>query len=198
MVNSSQQDYGAIALDPDLLSTPFKVQTNWHVITGAISSGITTLIGQLADQGFQTVPEAPRQYMEQEMAKGRSIDEIRGNPTALQSSINNMWLRYEHGLRPNELLFLDRAFPDALAFCRVNGLNPNEILADCFTYRYASVFILDRLPIHQDGVRYHDDLSADLIDEWLERDYTALGYNSVRVPVLPVEDRLAFILDRLT
>jgi predicted ATPase len=197
MVNSSQQEYGAAALDPDLLSTPFMVQTNWHVITGAISSGITTLIGQLADQGFQTVPEAPRQYMEQEMAKGRSIDAIRANPAVLQRGINDIWRSYEHGLSPDEVLFLDRALPDALAFSRVNGLNPNELLADCFAHHYASVFILDRLPVHQDGVRYHDDLAADLIEQWLARDYTALGYNLVRVPVLPVEERSAFVLENL-
>ena len=197
MVNSSQQDFGATSLDPDLLSTPFKEQTNWHVITGAISSGITTLIGQLADQGFQTVPEAARQYMEQEMAKGRSIDAIRANPAVLQRGINDIWRSYEHGLSPDEVLFLDRAFPDALAFCRVNGLNPNELLADCFTHHYASVFILDRLPVHQDGVRYHDNLTADLIEKWLVHDYTALGYKLLRVPVMKVEERSAFILQNL-
>jgi hypothetical protein len=58
-------------LDLGLLSTPFRVQTNWHVRTGAVSSGITTLIDQLADRGFQTVPEATRLYIEEEMAKGR-------------------------------------------------------------------------------------------------------------------------------
>ena len=36
---------------------PFKVQTNWHVITGAPCSGKTTLIEQLADKGFKIFPE---------------------------------------------------------------------------------------------------------------------------------------------
>lgn len=197
MPDRPQPDFRAAALDPHVLSTPCGVQTSWHVITGAISSGITTLIEQLAGRGFRTVPEAARHYIEQEMAKGRTIDEIRQNPTALQRSINDLWLSYEHRLRPNELLFLDRALPDALAFCRVNGLDPNEILADCLCYRYASVFILERLPVHRDGVRYHDEVTADLIDQWLMRDYTALGYQVVRVPVLPVEERLAFILEQL-
>ena len=40
----------SIELDPDLLSTPFGVQTNWHVITGAAGSGKTTLIDLLADK----------------------------------------------------------------------------------------------------------------------------------------------------
>jgi hypothetical protein len=43
MPNDSQHDPRTIELDPDLLSAPFRVQTNWHVITGAACSGKTTL-----------------------------------------------------------------------------------------------------------------------------------------------------------
>ena len=198
MLDSPEHDYRFTELDPALLSTPFEVQTNWHVITGTLSSGKSTLIGQLANRGFQIVPEAARLYIEGELAKGRTMDEIRRDPAALQRGVNAMTLRVEQGLRADDVLFLDRALPDALAFCRANGLNPNEILADCFHHRYASVFLLDRLPIKQDGVRFHDDLTADLIDEWHARDYSALGYDVVRVPVLAPEERLAFVLERLS
>jgi predicted ATPase len=198
MLDSPEHDYRFTELDPALLSTPFEVQTNWHVITGTLSSGKSTLIGQLAKRGFQIVPEAARLYIEGELAKGRTMDEIRRDPAALQRGVNAMTLRVEQGLRADDVLFLDRALPDTLAFCRANGLNPNEILADCFHHRYASVFLLDRLPIKQDGVRFHDDLTADLIDEWHARDYSALGYDVVRVPVLAPEERLAFVLERLS
>jgi predicted ATPase len=198
MLDRPQHDFGTAELDPHLLSTPFGVQTNWHVITGTVSSGITTLIGQFADRGFPTVPETARLYIEREMAKGRTIDEIRENPAALQRSLNAAWLRTELALRADDVLFLDRAFPDALAFCRANGLNPNEILADCFHHRYASVFLLDRFPVEKDGVRYHDDVAAELIDEWLAGDYSALGYPVVRVLVLSLQERLAFVLERLS
>ena len=198
MLDSPQHDFMTTELDPDLLSTPFQVQTNWHVITGTVSSGKTTLIDQLADKGYRTIPEAARLYIEREMAKGRTIDEIRENPAALQRSLNDMMLRVEQGLRANDVLFLDQAFPDALAFCRANGLNPNGILSECFYHRYASVFLLDRFPVEQDGIRFHDDVTAELIDEWLARDYSALGYSVVRVPVLSPKDRLAFVLERLS
>jgi predicted ATPase len=198
MMDHLENDFRTTELDPDLLSTPFGVQTNWHVITGTVSSGITTLIDQLADRGFQTVPEAGRQYIEGEIAKGRTIGEIQENPAALQRGLNDMWLRIEDGLGANDVLFLDRGFPDALAFCRANRLNPNEILADCFHHRYASVFLLDRFPVEQDGIRFHDEATADLIAEWLARDYSALGYCVVRVPVLSPEERLAFVLERLS
>jgi len=198
MLDSTEHDCRSTELDPDLLSTPFAVETNWHVITGTLSSGKSTLIAQLAERGFQTIPETARLYIERERAKGRTIDEIREDPAALQRGVNDMMLRTERGLRANDVLFLDRAFPDALAFCRANGLNPNEILADCFHHRYASVFLLDRFPVEQDGIRFHDDVTADLIEEWHARDYSALGYDVVRVPVLAPEERIAFVLGKLS
>ena len=104
----------------------------------------------------------------------------------------------ERGLQAAERLFLDRALPDACAFYRFAGMNPNEVLLDCFQHRYASVFMLDRFPYQQDGVRGGDDTYADYFDSWMERDYTALGYEVVRVPVLPPEERLAFVLETLS
>ena len=116
MLDSTQHDFRTIGLDPDLLSTPFRFQTNWHVITGSTCSGKTTLVDQLADNGFQTVAETARQHFEREMAKGRTIDEIRENPTALTRGLIDVMLEVELGLSANDVLFLDRAFPDALAF----------------------------------------------------------------------------------
>jgi predicted ATPase len=130
------------------------------------------------------------------LAKGRTVDDIVGNE-ADQRRIDDMQLRTEHGLRAIDVAFLDRAFPDSLTMRRAVGLNPNTILADCFHYRYASVCILDRLPLQKDGLRIEDDAFAEFVDEWFTRDYTALGYGIVRVPVLSIDERLAFIFDRL-
>lgn len=198
MPDNSQHYLRTTELDPDLLSTPFEVQTNWHVIAGAQSSGKTTLIDQLADQGFRTVPEGARLCLEREMARGRTIDEIHENIVALQHDIVNTQLRIEGELRATDVAFLDRAIPDCLAWWRVYGLNPNDILAECFRYRYASVFVLDRLPIQGNGLRPEDEALAAFIDEWIRRDYLALRYWVVRVPVLSPQERLAFVLERLS
>jgi predicted ATPase len=198
MPDSSQHDFRTTELDPDLLSTPFGGQTNWHVITGAPSSGKSTLIDQLADRGFQTVPEAGRQYVEREMAKGRTIDEIRENMAAIQIATKDMQLEIEHGLRENDVLFLDGAVPGSLAWYRAFGLNPNEILLECFHHRYASVFILDPLPFQEDGARNEDAPIVGYLDEWLTRDYSAMDYRVMRVPVLSLQERLAFVLERLS
>ncbi len=198
MFGSFQHDFRDTELNPDLLSTPFKVQTNWHVITGASCSGKTTLIDQLADKGFRTGPEAARQYFESELAKGWTIDEIREDRATITCQVHDMMVKREIGLRTNEVIFFDRALPDSFAFYRFAGLNPNEILLDCFQHHYASVFLLNRLPYQQDGVRVADDPTAAYFESWTSRDYSALGYNIVRVPVLSPEERLAFVLERLS
>jgi predicted ATPase len=197
MVDRSQHDLGAVELDPQLLATPFRVQTNWHVITGAACCGKTTLIDLLADQGFQTVPETARQLMEGEMARGRTIEEIFEGGAAFERILMDVQQGIEHGLRETEVIFLDRALPDCLTFFRIFGLNPNDILAECLHHRYASVFVLDLLPFQLDGARIKDDTYTVVLDEWLERDYTALGYDVVRVPVLSPHERLEFVLERL-
>lgn len=198
MNDSTQHRFRTTGLDPELLATPIKVQTNWHVMTGAACCGKTTLIDLLADQGFHTVPETARQLMEREMASGRTIEEIFEGGAAFERRVMDVQQAVEHRLQETEVIFLDRALPDCLTFFRTFGLNPNEILAECLHHRYASVFILDLLPFQLDGARIEDDTYTVVLDEWLERDYGALGYDVVRVPVLSPQRRLEFVLERLS
>jgi predicted ATPase len=198
MPGISPRKYTTTNLAPDLLSTPFDLQTKWFVITGAPSCGKTTLIDLLAAEGYRTVPEWAREYMEREIAGGRTIAEIHADGVALQRLFFDKQLEIEQELPATEVLFLDGAAPGSLAWFRVFGLNPNEILPGCFRHRYASVFILDRLPQQQDGLRFEDEIMPDFLDQWLERDYRALGYDPVRIPVLPPEERLAFVLRELS
>lgn len=198
MTGVSPPDYRDTALSEDLLSRPFDIQTKWCVITGASCSGKTTLIEMLAENGFRTVPEAGRKYFERELAKGRAIEEIRADPAAFTPQIYEVMLAHERGLRAAETVFLDRALPDGFAFYRLAGLDPNQILPDCFQNRYACVFLLDRLPYLRDGVRVADDETAAYLESWINRDYRALGYQVIRVPVLLPEERFEYVLKKLS
>jgi predicted ATPase len=149
----------------------------------------------LADSGFQTAPEAARLYFEREVATGRTVEEIRGDSIPCIQGIIDMMLEFERGFFPYEIVFLDRGCPDVLAFCRQFGVDPNDFLPDCFHHQYASIFLLDRFPVHLNGIRVEDEAAADYLDKWHYRDYIALGYQVVRVPVLPPEERLAFVFE---
>ena len=195
MPKKSQNTFRNKMLTPDLITARFKVQTNWHVITGAPCSGKTTLIELLEKEGFHTVPEAGREFFECEFAKGRTLDEIRGDPAKITRQIYEIMKEREIGQRVDEVTFFDRGLPDAPAFYRMAGMDPDEVIPDCFQHRYASVFILDRLPYQLDGVRAADDETAAYFDVWTERDYIAVGYEVVRVPVLPPIERLHLVLE---
>jgi len=97
------------------------------VITRAACSGKTTLIDLLTDKGFQTIPETGRQYIDREMARGRTIDEIFESEAA-ERGMKDLQLRIEHGLRAIEVVFLDRALSNSLTYHRASGLNPKRIL----------------------------------------------------------------------
>lgn len=198
MIDPQHPDSQVTELNPALLSAPFGIQTNWHVITGAPCCGKTTLIRQLAMKGFKTVTEVGREFVEREIAQGLTLEEIRANGIAFDRVIKELQLRVERGLRPEDVLFLDRGLPDSLAFFRLAGLDPNEILPECFHHRYASVFILERFTTQKDCARIEDDLTAEFLGNWHAHDYSSLGYDVVRVPVLPPEERLAFVLERLS
>jgi predicted ATPase len=197
MPESPSHEFKNAALDPALLSTPYRAKTNWHIITGAPCCGKTTLIHQLAEEGYQTLPEMARVYFDLEKAKGRTIPEILADLVSTQHSIAGLQLSFEDELDPEETVFLDRGLPDCLAWHRNAGMDPNELLPDCFRHRYASVFILDLLPYVGDGAREYDTAEVDYLDRQLANDYRALGYAVVRVPVLPPPERLAFVLENL-
>ena len=189
-------DFVTSELNLDLLPEK-RIRTKWNVISGAPCSGKTTLIERFEAMGYRTVPETARQFIDGEFSRGRTIQELRGDEAAFQRRLLDVRLKVEQDLEPDEVLFLDRAMPEVITFYRAIGLDPNEILPECTLYTYASVFILDRLPLLKDGVRTEDDAVSDFHDEWLYRDYRALGYEVIRVSVMPVPDRIDFILGKL-
>jgi len=196
MSGSCQQDYRFSELDPEMLLTPFQVETKWHVITGAPSCGKTTLIDMLAEKGFQILPEIAHQYIEDALASGQTYQDIFRDRFSLQKVLIELQIKAEKGLIPQKVTFLDRALPDNLSFNRFTGMDPNQLLRDCFCRRYASVFILDPLPYQTDGIRDIDAPHAAFLDEWLNRDYRSLGYDMIRVPVLSPQERMGYVLER--
>ncbi len=187
------------ALDPELLKTPFEVETDWHVLTGAACTGKTTLLTLLSNQGYPVLAESARIYFDREFARGQTLQQIRADDRRLQYNIAALQMEYEAGLDPGTVTFLDRGLPDSLPFLRLSGADPNQLLGNCFHYRYRSVFLLERLPTRRDqALGPEDEAASAFLDEWLERDYTALGYRVVRVPVIPPQERLDFILQAVS
>lgn len=175
----------------------FKIKTRWCVITGAPSSGKTSVIEVLARRGYATEPEVARELIEECLKKGEKLEDLRKRNEWLQNEILRLKLDRERRQDPHRLVFLDRGIPDSLTYFRIAGLSLSAVVGAAREFRYAAVFIFDRLPLIRDGVRSESDEIARQIDLALERDYTELGYHPVRVPVMPIEARADFILSAL-
>ena len=53
--------------------------THWYVITGAPSSGKTTLLRELEKAGYRVIHEVARTIIESELAQGRTLKQIRSD-----------------------------------------------------------------------------------------------------------------------
>ncbi len=177
------------------------IPTNWYVITGAPSSGTTTLVNRLAHMGYMTVPETARMVIDEEVSKGKTIDEIRSDEMSFQTAIAEAKAEIYRVLPPEQLTFLTRSLEaDTIAFMpwhTSSAKDTGRTLTIVRNHRYKGVFLLDRLPVKNDYARIEDDQRARNIDALLEAALKLFNYNPIRIPVMPVTERAEFVLDHL-
>jgi predicted ATPase len=172
--------------------------TNWYVITGGPSSGKTTTVNLLRDRGFTTTIEHARHYIDLRRVGGESVEEIRARQHEFQRGVLDMQLEQEAALDPDQVVFLDRALPDSLAYYRFLDLEPDPRLLEALAKAsYKKAFILDLLPLASDYARTEDETAQRTIHHLITEVYAALPFPVVRVPAMDPNDRIDFILERL-
>lgn len=173
-------------------------QTNWYVITGGPSSGKTTTVNLLAKRGYKTTIEHARHYLDTQRADGKTVREVRDHQTEFQLGVLDMQIEQERSLSPADVVFLDRAIPDALAYYRFLDLAPDEKLLDAMrAVSYKKIFILDNLPLIKDYARTEDAAAQKKIHDLITEVYESLPFPAVHVPVLPPEERVDYVLNEL-
>ena len=174
------------------------MKTNWYVITGGPSSGKTTTVNLLKELGYKTTIEHARHYIDTQKVTGKTVEEIRGNQVAFQHGILDMQIEQERTLLPDDVVFLDRAIPDALAYYRFLGLPEDEKLREALQKScYSKIFILDPLPLVKDYARTEDSAAQKKIQALITEVYKSLSCPVIHVPVLPPDERVDFILENI-
>ena len=173
-------------------------QTNWYVITGGPGSGKTTTVQMLRNRGYKTTIEHARHYIDTQRISGRTVENIRKNQMEFQTGARNMQIEQEAYLSPAEIIFLDRALPDSLAYYRFLNLPVDERLNELLKkVSYKKIFILDFLPLVNDYARLEDGEAQKKIHSLITEVYESLPFPVVHVPVLRPEERIDFILKNL-
>lgn len=169
-------------------------ETNWYVITGAPCSGKSAVIQMLAQRGFEVVHETARAFIDSQLACGYTLEKIKSDILSFERHILIEKVRIEKRLPRQQIHFLDRAVPDSVAYYQIEGLDGTEPLSYSRHVRYKGVFLFERLAFETDAVRTEDSELAERIELLLEKCYQQLGYTINRVPVMPIERRVEWVL----
>ena len=176
------------------------------VLTGGPCSGKTTLINELKQRGFITLDEIARKVFEER--KGFALDAT--EMAERQRRILERQLDAERGLEGkydytdehNDVVhdaFLDRGLVDCVAYAHTAfGFVPDDFYKVPLRMRYGGIFVLERFPFVNDGIRAEkDDAEAQKLHDSIINCYCAYGYRPVIVPRMGAAERADFILEHI-
>lgn len=163
-----------------------------YVFAGAAYAGKTTMLNEMAKLGFQTVPEAARQVIEEQLAgNGTMLPWV--NMRGFELLCLERMLDAESKLNDG-IVFFDRALPDLLAYHKVYNACP-ECIEHVKSSYYNGIFFLDMLPgYEEDNVRQLDIKHETMMHRLLEDAYAGQGNRIIKVPVMSIEKRVEIVL----
>jgi predicted ATPase len=171
------------------------------VLIGGPSSGKTTLIEKLKENGHVCYPEVSREVIKEAQEKG--IEQLFLEQPLLFSELLLEGRKRQFHLANKEeadIVFLDRGIPDVLAYMHYIGDSyPAFFDEACKEHLYSKIFILPTWKeiYISDEERYESYEQALLIQEHLVETYQKYGYELIKVPKDTVENRVQFILNQL-
>ena len=170
------------------------------VITGAPSTGKTTIINALKKEGYSCAEEISRELIAEQIDIGGNIlpwkDQI-----AFENQIANR--RYKQYLTSPEncICFFDRSSIDCIAYLKANNLETSaeilEIIKNCefnsnifYTPIWKEIYT-------NDSERKESIESAITIEKSLLETYNFFGYTLIEIPKLTTGERVDFILSKI-
>ena len=179
-----------------------KKTNNWYVITGGPCAGKTSLLEVMAKRGYHVEFEIARIYIDEQIALGKSLQEIRRDESAFQKEILKRKFELEKTLSRDELILFDRGILDTIAYYELIGLSKDaeKLRKTIKITNYKKIFLLDLLDFKQDYARVEDKETAYKIQKLLGKSYQELGFEVTTVPVpisKNIEERADFIIKNL-
>lgn len=171
------------------------------VVTGGPGSGKSSLIDALRRRGFQSMPEAGRAIIQ---------DQVRIGGTSLPWADRTMFaelmlcweLRSWHeASKMNGPVLMDRGMADVYGYLTLCDLPvPAHVIAAAMEFRYnVKVFIAPYWEeiFSQDAERKQDRKEAEATGAVMAEIYARLGYQLVELPRDTVETRADFVMHNL-
>jgi predicted ATPase len=177
------------------------VTDHLFVITGGPGSGKSSLVEALTRSGLQHMPEAGRAIIQDQVSIG-------GNslPWSDRQAFAELMLGWE--LRSHHEasaisgpVICDRGVPDVVGYLTLCGLPvPAHVKRAAELFRYnRTVFIAPHWPaiFSQDAQRKQSEAEAAATYGVMADTYSGLGYDLVPLPLVSVDERVAFVRARI-
>lgn len=171
-------------------------------IVGGPGTGKTSVIKELQSRGYNTIKEAAREEIDEALAGGKTIEEIRSNPEEFQLAIvrrkirnENEWLKRTD----QEVVFVDRGMQDTWAYLTFENLSiARELEGIMNSHKYHKVFLLEELDNYdgEDYARTESPEEATKIHKLTEQAYKRYGMAIEVVPNMSVRERVDYILGK--
>jgi predicted ATPase len=178
------------------------VQKEIIVIIGGPGTGKTSIIEKLIANGHCCYPEISRQVTLEAQKQGIEQLFLKNPLLFSELLLEGRKKQFESACNePHEVVFLDRGIPDVLAYMHYIGDSyPSFFDTACREHIYTRIFILppwEEIYV-SDRERYENFEQAKLIYNHLTETYQNYGYELVEVPKDSVDNRILFILDKIS
>lgn len=173
----------------------------FYIVTGGPGSGKTSLIEALRARGSSCAIEAGRGIIQDQMKiEGRALPWC--DPILFAELMLSWEMRSYHAAeQATGSVFFDRGVPDVMGYLRLVGSPvPEHVHNATAAFRYNPlVFITPpwKEIFRQDQERKQDFKEAVRTYEALAATYTDLNYQLVQIPLVPVNERVTFVLSQI-
>jgi len=175
-------------------------KNNFYIITGGPGAGKTSLLENLALQGYTYIPETARQIIKERLSKGLSP---RPDPARFAQQIFDQDLKnFISNSRLSDLLFFDRSFMDSACMLFESDKDSyDKIRNSHLTNRYNNkVFITPPWKeIYLNDTERDQSFDESIaVYERLEKWYKEHDYHVIVLPKDTIENRTNFILREIS
>ena len=171
-----------------------------YIITGGPGFGKTALIEGLRKCGYLCSGEFARDLIESQLNSGGDILPWK-NPKLFQQEVLTKRINFFESVAGKAIAFADRGIPDQLAFAHYHGFGAPKILSEStMKYRYAPyVFVTPpwKEIFENDLIRTESFEESARIHQTVLDTYIDLNYQVIELPLLPVRERLQYLIQTL-
>jgi predicted ATPase len=182
-------------------STAQDPASRFIVVTGGPGGGKTTLINALGRLGYPTAPEGGRAIICEQAAIGGPALPWADTQVFFETIMSWDMRSYREAEVTDGPVFFDRGIPDMAGGYAMLGLDvPAHVQAAIAAFRYHPVAFLAppwREIYTTDTERKQSFQEAERTCEAMAKAHTEAGYELVRLPLVPLAERVRFVLETI-